>query len=362
MELRRDLLIGIGALVAFNVLLSFGTIGLLVRMSPAIERILQENVYSIAAAEEMLAMVARAGAQPMPAGEQPRFAEALQRAESNITEGEEQEVIARIRGSQAAALAGDMAARIVVVDALQELMRINRSAMRAVDREAQRLGTAGAWSIVFTAIAGFALSLAIIRRLRRRILTPLSDLYRTLEAARAGDPYRRCTAVDAPMEIRRIFHAVNRLLDQQQVDELSRQETERAQDIERTALLHLLEQEPAPAFVVDERGQLAAMNSRGLSRLSEDDGEALRLALQRVPSRDQAAGRAPEQATRAQTASAARAPAAPGAPGAARAPGAAGAPGSQAPAMRTVRLNEGSAWLCTLERRPILRMARRKRR
>ena len=59
MRLQRDFLLSVGILVAFNILLAFGAIGLFTRMSPAIERILQENVYSTDAAEEMLALLAR---------------------------------------------------------------------------------------------------------------------------------------------------------------------------------------------------------------------------------------------------------------------------------------------------------------
>lgn len=323
MELRRDLLIGIGALVAFNILISFGAIGLLSRMSPAIERILQENVYSIEAAEEMLALVARARDEPLDAQARDGFERALARAQSNITEPEEEPVIARIRQSWPAVQYGDWVARATLVEALQELVAINRDAMRKVDREAQRLGTAGAWSAVFISFVGFMLSIAVIRRLRRRILTPLADLYSTLEAARLGDPYRRCTAVDAPLEIKRIFHSVNRLLDRKHSGELERQEVEEVPAIERLALLHLLEQQQQPLFVVDDRGQIAAANKRGLDRLGSETGEDLRRRLAAVPARERGG----------QTAAAPEID-----------DGLAG--------IETTRLNEGKAWLCTLDHAP----------
>ena len=53
MQLRREFLVGLGILVVLNVLFAFGAIGLLLRMSPAIERILKENVSSGEAADEM---------------------------------------------------------------------------------------------------------------------------------------------------------------------------------------------------------------------------------------------------------------------------------------------------------------------
>ena len=323
MELRRDLLIGIGALVAFNIIISFGAIGLLSRMSPAIERILQENVYSIEAAEEMLALVASAGDAPVTAQAQHRFEQALARIESNITEPEEEPIIARIRQSWPAVQHGDASARARLVEALRELVAINRDAMRAVDREAQRLGTAGAWTTVFISFLGFMLSVAVIRRLRRRILTPLADLYSTLEAARLGDPYRRCTAVGAPLEIKRIFHSVNRLLDRKQRGELDPQEPEEAPAIERLALLHLLEQQPRPLFVINEHGKIAAANQRGLDRLGSEAGEDLRRTLAAVPARERGDGAGT---------------------GADEAAGPAG--------IEATPLDQGKAWLCTLDYAP----------
>jgi PAS domain-containing protein len=278
MKLRRDLLLGVGALVGFNLLVALSTVGLLSRMSPAIETILQDNVASIQAAEEMMRLLALAGAAPLGDVQAEQFAAALQRAQNNITEPNERAVVMRVRARHEAALAGDPDARQVVLVALGELVALNRDAMIAADHEAQRMGTAGAWSAVFIAVLGFLVSLSVIRRLRRSIVEPLAELYATLEAARKGDRFRRCTGLGTPPEIRRIFHVVNEMLDEQE------RKRGRASSISaRRALEHLLEQQRQPAFVVDGRGHLIAANRRGLERLESPGGEALRQELARVP-------------------------------------------------------------------------------
>lgn len=281
MKLRRDLLISVGALVALNLLAALGTVVLLSRMAPAIEHILQANVASIEVAERMMGILAAAGGRPVSEAQKGQFAEALQQAQGNISEPGEREVVARLRASHEAALGGDAEAIVAAVAALEELMAVNRSAMHEEDRKAQRMGTAGAWSAVFLGLIGFVASLLVIRRLRRYIMEPLAELYATLEAAGKGDRFRRCTSFDAPAELKRIFQIVNRMLDEQ--------EHKRGHGTDasaRMALMHLLEQQPRPVFVVDGRGHLVAANRRGLEELESDRGERLRQHLARVPSGD----------------------------------------------------------------------------
>lgn len=278
MKLRRDLLISIGSLVALNLLAALGTVALLSRLGPAIEHILQVNVTSVEGAERMLGVLAVAGGQPATEVQRAQFDEALRRVQDNVTEPGEEAVVARIGEGHRAALAGDGAAMAAVVAALEELVAMNRNAMREEDRRAQRMVTAGAWSVVFIALLGFVASLLVIRRLRRYIMEPLAELYATLEAARKGDRFRRCTSFDAAPEIKRIFQVVNQMLDEQE-----RKRGHGTDASARMALVHLLEQQPRPAFVVDGRGHLVAANHPGLEQLESERGEVLRRQLAAVP-------------------------------------------------------------------------------
>lgn len=214
MELRRELLLTIGILVAINLLLAFGSIGLLVRMGPAIERILQENVYSIIAAEQMLAVIADAGGAPLSSQEQQKVKKALEHAKRNVTLEAERPVLASLTSDLPALFSGDSSKRHQAIRSIQQLIRINRQAMSKVDQRARRLGNAGAWAAVLIGLASFLLSVLVIVRLQKRFVRPLVNLHEVLEGAHQGNRLRRCQLSDAPSEVRQVMQSVNRLLDE----------------------------------------------------------------------------------------------------------------------------------------------------
>jgi len=213
MELRRDLLISVGGVVVLNILLAFTTIGLFSRMSPAVAKIMAENVYSIEVAEHMLTLLALQQGQPFMEPAALQFERELERARGNITEDAERTVIESLVTSRPEIIAGDSGSVDRAVRSLQKLIEINRIAMREQDRVAQRLGIAGAWASVFVAIFSFLLGSSLIRRLDRRVIEPVVELQRTVAAARQGDLFRRCQIHEAPKELRAISGSVNYLLD-----------------------------------------------------------------------------------------------------------------------------------------------------
>ncbi len=213
MELRRTLLLGIFGLMALNLATALTAVGLLIRMSPVIGKIVSENVRSLEATEAMLGVLAEAPAGPLDAKAAARFDRALKNAWDNVTEVEERAALTRIAEVQKAALAGDGTARAEMIEEIFELSEVNRHAMRLADDEARRQGDAGAWFAVLAAIASLVISAYLGRRLVHNLVEPLGQLYRVLEAFQTGQHHRRCTAVDVPPEFRRIFESVNNLLD-----------------------------------------------------------------------------------------------------------------------------------------------------
>jgi hypothetical protein len=214
MQTERDLYIGIGALVALFLLVAFGTVGLLMRMSPAIERILRENVASLEASEEMMAALALAGPAQAQAPIEARFRAALRRAKTNITEEQERPALARLEAAAPGALRGEPGDRAIAVEALVALHRVNAASMRRADERARQLGLGGAWAIVFLSCVALAASAAVLRRLRQRLVAPLQELSSTLDASSRGDRHRRCRPMSAaPIELARILTKVNGLLD-----------------------------------------------------------------------------------------------------------------------------------------------------
>ncbi len=284
MEARREFLLGVIVLVGFQVLTSFGAIALLTRMSPAIERILAENVYTIEAAEEILAVVASEELRPDDAGNLQRFDKALQRLKSNVTEPGEEHYIEIIEHEGPQAVAGNAAAVISTVDALRELVAINHGAMRRAGAEAKRLGAAGAWAAVLLAVAGFSVSLIVARRLRQRILDPLAEIYEVLEASQQANRYRRCYTAGVPFQIRNLLESINSLLDRTAAQEKLTPGS--IDDRDRAVVLHLLERLSEPAAVVDQQGDIVAANQNALDLLNNPGAEEIRKALRQAPNTD----------------------------------------------------------------------------
>lgn len=287
MQLRREFLIGLGTLVTLNVLFAFGAIGLLLRMSPAIERILQENVYSIEATEDMLSLLVESARQSSRDVTLQQFEQALQRARNNVTEAEEIPVLQTIQQHYRAAIGGDEQAVGTLVRALQRLIHINQSAMEATGKEAQRLGFAGAWVAVLVALVSFMISLIVVHKLEERVVNPFVELYRVLQSVLAGNPYRRCREIDAPEEIKRVLSSVNVILDERLTGDHADTQKRRAPShatLERSALLHLLEARPEAMVVVDEHGEIVASNRQGLAVLSSAQGTLVKNLLLDVSS------------------------------------------------------------------------------
>jgi hypothetical protein len=212
-RVRKTILIGAWIVVGTNLLLAFGAIALLTRMSPAIATILEQNDVSVEACQQMLAVLAAPTEEGAVEARGARFEEAVRNAELNITDARERAVLDVIRAEADGALRGDAAATTRVIDAVQTLAGINREAMREADLQAMRLGTAGAWSVVLLALVSFLFSLIFIHRLNAQLLAPVAELREVLQSFQRGDVYRRCSTEGSPPELRILMQGVNDLLD-----------------------------------------------------------------------------------------------------------------------------------------------------
>lgn len=275
----RRLTYGVMLLIAIQLLTSLGAVVLLGRMSPAIEGILQENVASVEAVEEMALALGRQDGDPET---RRRFLEALSRARNNITIAEEAPAIATLERTAEAALAGDVEARREAAAALALLGKLNRDAMRDADIAAQRLGSAGAWAAVFLGLAGLFASGLTLRRLERRVLVPLAEISRAVTAHLAGDRKRRCATGLASGELRLVMTTLNELFDHRE-RALVGAATREARSDERAALLHLLDARPEPTVVAGAQGEVLAANQRALDLLSGEQRALLEAAVRGEP-------------------------------------------------------------------------------
>jgi PAS domain-containing protein len=281
MRIRDEIRLAVGALLVIQVLTMIAAVALLARMTPAIDQILQDNDKSIRAVERMLLALT----EPAPAPGEPdlrrvRFERALAEAANNITEPSEEPVLERIVEHQDAALAGDPQALALLRAELWQLGDINRQSMLDANARAQRLGTAGAWALVFLGLIGVVFSIALLRRARGKLINPVYEIGSVLDACRGGDRHRRYNPAGASTEFREIAEVVNLLVG----EHFSARERgwDPGAKLDRVALLRLLDRSTDPTFVCDPSGVIAAANEVALEVLSGPAGAELRKAVARV--------------------------------------------------------------------------------
>jgi len=276
MDVRRDLVISMGVMIALPLLLAANAVLLSTRMGPAIDGIISDNAVSMRAAAEVVEVVAEAQAGPLGDAAVERFDAAFTRLDANVTEDGELPRIVAMEAARAGALRGEaLAVRDEVTQALA-LIDINIEAMHRRNDEARRLGSANAWAAVFAGIVAFIISRLIARRLRRRVIEPVAELWSVLRRVRGGESFSRCREFETSSELRDVLSAVNELLDQRASAPAS---IPGYGVTERAALLALLEATSAATVVVDDSGAILANNQAFMERLAGDDGEFVRALL-----------------------------------------------------------------------------------
>lgn len=200
-------------LLVVQLLTSVVAITLFVRMSPAIRHILDNNVATFEATEQVLLVLTRR--EEVDAADRRAFLDAVERATRNMTEPEEAAPLETLRRHAPAALDGDREAREHAVAALVELGHINRAAAKRADSAAQRLGAAGAWTSALLGLIGMAISFYAVEMARRRVLAPLAEMADVAHAYQGGDLHRRCSRISTPSEeTDRVMTMINRMLDE----------------------------------------------------------------------------------------------------------------------------------------------------
>lgn len=264
MRVRVELGLHLLGLRVAVVLLGIGAVALFDRMSPAIERILAENVVTLEATEQMLTALADPALEPEQAREM--FEAGLKLAEDNVTEPAEEPLLTSIRGLAPRAFERDPdGARARLVDKVVALAQVNRSSMQSEDEEARRLGLAGGWAVVLVAVIILGITMLLTRRLESRVVSPLVNLAAQVERIRGGDVYLRCTEDGAP-ELREVTRLLNQLLDGQNQP----RPPQRLARADRKLVLYLLDRRPGAWLVTDEEGELLACNREAMLRIERE--------------------------------------------------------------------------------------------
>ncbi|MEM9875183.1 MAG: hypothetical protein AAF928_09830 [Myxococcota bacterium] len=274
MQLTRTLRIGFVALLVVHLATAFTAVALLGRMRPAIAVIIEDNIRSLEAIEEVLVSLG----DPNAAGDGSKAREAFSRAAANVTNDEEQPVIELIEANLDAALEGDAAARSVAVSQLQRLARINRRDLESSDRRAQELANSGGWTVVLLALLTMALGVFARRRLDSSLLHPLEELHETVEDLAQGTGHRRCRPqLSASPELGRTMEVFNELLDRRGRDATTAGDRHDETASDRALLLGLLDLLAAPSAVLDDQGRVVAASHDMMNRIATEDDLVERL-------------------------------------------------------------------------------------
>ncbi len=221
MRLAQAVRLGAWVLVGLNLLMALGTIGILMRMSPAIAAIITRNEHSLQDCEEMLAALALAGDDlALNEKQQARFKVALNLAKKNVTEEGELAVVQKISSRGLAAFAGESKEREAIIADIVRLAEINRKTILQAEKRARQLSEAGVWGVVFMAICVFGVGLLFVRSLIRRVVRPIEELNTVIVAYRNGETMRRCTMANMPQDVRAVFSGINEILDRGQAHTL----------------------------------------------------------------------------------------------------------------------------------------------
>ncbi|MBO5923742.1 MAG: hypothetical protein J6Q81_04430 [Lentisphaeria bacterium] len=207
MRAGKLITISVWLMILFNLLLSFGAVWSLQRMNPEIKRIYERNVVSLDACEKMLLALAE------PTVDCNSFNQALLIAENNITEKGERETAARIRMLSGRINSGNIEDRRQLTREIIKLTNFNKTAIFESAMQAQKVRRAGAWSIVFMTLFFFTAALFFEQRLRRTLLMPLQEIAAVMSERLQGDRFRRCNLPHAAPEIKKLFNAINDLID-----------------------------------------------------------------------------------------------------------------------------------------------------
>lgn len=207
MRSGKIITLSVWLMIIFNLILSFSAVWNFQRMNPEIQGIYERNVVSIDACEKMILAL---GNDQI---EQKEFYDAFNIAASNITEDGEKETIMEIDKLFKQYISGDQQVKSKLIASIVKLNNYNKQAIADSSRHAQQLRQSGAWAIVMMTILFFIIAIFFEQRLRRALLAPLEEISSVLDEHSKGDKFRRCHLPGSSSDMKKLFQAINNLLD-----------------------------------------------------------------------------------------------------------------------------------------------------
>ncbi len=215
MRIRSELRLGIGLLIGVQVTATVLAVRQLELLSPAVERVINDNISTLEAGEEILAALTRAESRTR--AERPMLVvRALETARAHLTLDGEAELVDIIDAHLDGALDGSPQDRARVVQAVRDLGDLNRRGVAEVDRDVQSRSIASAWVVLLFGVTAAALTLLLQRRWGDRFMLPILEMRDALADVESGNRFRRVTPLDGPDEAKELTAALNRLVDRAQ--------------------------------------------------------------------------------------------------------------------------------------------------
>lgn len=212
MDFEKKYLLGIRSIIIAMMIVAFTSIFMMERMSHAIKLILDENVYSLEASEDMLRAVGLASISQLDLYQE-QFMDAMQRAKNNVTLPGESALIDRIERLAPMSFAGQENALQEIIEEISKLANLNREAMIKADENARFLSIAGGWAVVGLTLICFLFSRRLLHQVRMQTIAPIVEVCRGLIDWEMGNRLRRFQTAKSSKDIRRAQQTLNSILD-----------------------------------------------------------------------------------------------------------------------------------------------------
>ncbi len=214
MKLSHLVKISASFLLLINLIIAFGAIWLFMRVVPAIDLIVKNNVSSLEACQIMLTSLSSVYDEGSIKKNLINFEYGLKKARENVAVDDEKVALGIIKRSYKKAFNNDIPSKKEVIFADNYLAEINAKEILRLKHEAKQVSERGAWGVVFMAGMMFFLSLLFLYRFDKKLLHPIEELYHVMKALKNDDKLRRCSVVGEDKDIKLIFDQVNKLLDE----------------------------------------------------------------------------------------------------------------------------------------------------
>lgn len=177
------------------------------RLEPFVNTLNSSNTKSLYYAEQMLSSISMKK-------DLKKFEENLDKAQNNITEAGEKEVVEKIAGNYQPAFCGNEMYEEATIDNIAELSKINRLAMQTAGLRAKKLQTVGIWIIIFPSVFIWMIGLTLLARIKRTFIKPIEELNDVISDYNSGNRMRRCPSYTYSKDLQKLYDGLNRILDE----------------------------------------------------------------------------------------------------------------------------------------------------